>query len=241
MTGTLRRTPTDKLLDDLGWERLKTRRIIHRLLFFHRIHFNSPPLPDYITAITTTTRQNDTGLTLRNAATLSIPRNRLSSFQNSYIPNTTRLWNTLPDSHRNTLSRPIFRKLTWEKFGNKKPPPFYSSGSKFGNIHHTRLRVGMSTLNAHLFSINHPKAPSPACSCGSNFEDTKHFILHCPLFTQSRLTLLNATRPLVPNFDNLPDPDKINIFLFCSHVEDVNKLQITHLFQKFVLSTHRFT
>ena len=40
VTGALPRTPTDRLLDDLGWERLKTRRTVHILLFFHRITHN---------------------------------------------------------------------------------------------------------------------------------------------------------------------------------------------------------
>ena len=40
VTGTLFRTPTNALLNDLGWQRLETRRLIHRLLFF--IDFTTP-------------------------------------------------------------------------------------------------------------------------------------------------------------------------------------------------------
>ena len=88
VTGALFRTPTDALLNDLGWERLETRRLIHRLIFFHRLYYDHPPLPSYLTSLLTDTRQDATGLQLRNARLLSIPPIRLTSFRKSFIPAT---------------------------------------------------------------------------------------------------------------------------------------------------------
>ena len=114
VTGTLFRTSTNALLTDLGWERLETRRLIHRLLFFHRLYYNYPPLPSYLTSLMTDTRRNTTGLQLRNAHLLSLPPIRLTSFRNSYIPATIRQWNLLPETLRNTLSRRDFSRQVWQ-------------------------------------------------------------------------------------------------------------------------------
>ena len=59
-------------------------------------------------------------------------------------------------------------------FWHRSPHPG-TVGTKTLNTHHTRLRVGLSTLHAHLFQIN--LTSSPACSCGHNLRR------HCPLHT----------------------------------------------------------
>ena len=60
--------------------RLETRRLIHEFLFFHRPFYNDPPLPSYIIDILTDTRQDATGLALRNADSLSTPPIHLVPF-----------------------------------------------------------------------------------------------------------------------------------------------------------------
>ena len=57
-----------------------------------------------------------------------------------------------------------------------KPPSYYSLGYKIDNFLHTRLRVGMSSLNAHLFSINSPLVDSPHCKCELIPETVKHYL-----------------------------------------------------------------
>ena len=240
VTGTLPRTSTERLIDDLGWERLKTRRTAHKLTLFHRIRYNNPPLPNYITSTMSEMRQHSTGLTLRNATTLSSQKHRLTSFKNSFIPATTHLWNQLPESVRQTQSRPIFCKLIWDHLGKTKPPLFYSSGTKHGNIIHTRLRVGLSSLNSHMYTTFR-STPSPACSCGYHTEDVKHFILSCPNHAQPRHQLLTLTRTLIPTFDSLSRQEKVNTFLHGSNVHTTFHPKLAYIFQSFLSQTHRFT
>ena len=198
MTGALPRTPTDRLLDDLGWERLKTRRTVHKLLFFHRITHNHPPLPNYFARMRQPSRLATTGLSLRNQAAHSLPRHRLTLFRNSYLPSTTRLWNNSSPTITTSLSKQTFRCLLYDHLHIKRPPSFHSSGSRFGNAIHSHLRLNMSILNAHLFSVNHPSVSSPACACGYRSENTKHLILHCPLYTKQKQELFETTLCLVP-------------------------------------------
>ena len=237
VTGTLFRTPTNALLNDLGWERLETRRLIHRLLFFHRLYYNYPPLPAYLTNLVTDTKQDATGLQLRNAHLLSLPPIRLTSFRNSYIPATTRQWNLLPETLRNTPSRRDFSRQVWQRFGAPDPPTLNTVGTKTFNTQHTRLRVGLTTLNAHLFQFQ--LTPSPSCSCGHKFEDTAHYILRCPKYTTHRSNLLSAVRPMLRHFDDLSDKHKLDTLLFGRSLSEAQGISIAHHLQTFIAHSRR--
>jgi hypothetical protein len=51
-----------------------------------------------------------------------------------------------------------------------------------------------SDLKAHLFNLH--VIDSPACPCSHNFEDTKHFLMDCPLYFAQRLVLMNTVSNL---------------------------------------------
>ena len=63
-----------------------------------------------------------------------------------------------------------------------------------GNRLHTKLRLGMSLLNAHQYQIL--KTLSPQCTCGHSSENTKHFILHCIHHQQHRIRMQSCTNLL---------------------------------------------
>ena len=238
VTGTLFRTPTDALLKDLGWERLEARRLIHKLLFFHRLYYNYPPLPSYLTNLLTDTRHDATGLRLRNAQLLSLPPIRLTSFRRSYIPATIRQWNLLPESLRNTPSPRDFSRQVWQRFGAPEPPALNSIGTKTLNIQHTRLRVGLATLNAHLFQFQ--LTPSPACSCGHKHENTVHYMLWCPQYTNHRLIFLNAICSIFPNFDSLSAKQKLDTLLYGSNLSEAQGIFVAQHLHIYIAQTHRF-
>ena len=240
VTGALFRSPTTALLKDLGWERLETRRLIHKLLFFHRLYYDHPPLPVYVKNMLTDTRQDATGLRLRNANLLSIPPTKLSSFNRSYIPSTIRQWNFLPEDMRNIESRSYFARQVWQRFGTPEPPPLNSYGTKTGNTHHTRLRLGLTKLNAHQFQFQQQQIPSPACTCGYLEENTEHYILFCPLYDINRSHLFSAIKTIVPNFDSLPAKTKIDVILFGKTVNGNEGITIAQYLQTYIQSTRRF-
>ena len=97
--------------------------------------YNYPPLPAYLTNLVTDTRQDATGLQLHNAHLLSLPPIRLTSVRNSYIPATTRQWNLLPETLRNTPSRRDFSRQVWRRFGAPDPPTLNTVGTKTLNTH----------------------------------------------------------------------------------------------------------
>ncbi len=57
-----------------------------------------------------------------------------------------------------------------------------------------QLRIGFSVLNSHLF--NKGCVESPLCLCGNVCEDTKHFLMICPLYGNIRTTLLTRLQQL---------------------------------------------
>ena len=180
----------EKLRLELGWDRLTTRREIHRLTLFWHL-YKCTSVPDYIKAALPNPRHADTAGTLRNSATLTIPQNSTTQFQKSFIPNTTRKWNKLPSQIRSQETQRTFKKERIGMLGAKRPPPFNIMGSKRGNTLHTQLRLGNSGLNAHLFKIQ--KHPHPHCQCGHKTETTMHFTLHCPL-----CSMHNVQAKLIP-------------------------------------------
>ena len=80
-TGTLFRTSSDKLRTELGWDKLTTRRKIHRLTLYHKLNAHgSHNTPSYITTILPHTRAHDTNRALRNSSHHTRTQTRTTTF-----------------------------------------------------------------------------------------------------------------------------------------------------------------
>ena len=108
---------------------------------------------------------------------LPVPFAKTETFRRSFIPNTIRTWNKLDKRIRVLPSLLAFK----EYFRTKKDDrtDLYSSGKRWPSIHHARLRIGCSKLNAHL-CLNLHDIPTPQCRCGHPLEDPKHYFFVCP-------------------------------------------------------------
>ena len=239
VTGTLRRTPTDKLRQELGWDSLKTRRSIHKLTMYFKLIQPQSQLPTYITSILPNTRLHDTGRLLRNSSIQTLPMNRITSFQNSFVPATTKLWNALPIHIRNETSTKSFKKALVKHLGTPPPPHYFILGTKAGNRLHTRLRVGMSHLNSHLYPLQ--LSDSPQCQCGSATETVQHFVLNCPLYQNSRDFLLKSVSSHlkidVTAFQSL---ELLNLLLNGPNTPSDGDHLVAHAFQNFLYNSGRF-
>ena len=98
-------------------------------------------------------------------------------FYNSSLPSTIRAWNDLSDDTKAAPSVASFKYQLNKDL--RKPPKFFNCGTRRGQIHHARLRMDCSSLNAHLHKKN--IVPSPSCSCGA---------YKCPNYTVIRNTIL---------------------------------------------------
>ena len=114
------------------------------------------------------------------------------------------------------------------------------------SIWHTRLRLGISQLSAHLFLFGFVE--SPRCFCGVTHETVPHYFLDCPLYAAQRERLLVDIRNIIsPTLHpaTLPILDKdayIKILLFGS--KDLSSEENILLFratQNFILNSDRFS
>ena len=85
-----------------------------------------------------------------------------------------------------------------------KIPIWYSQGDRLSNIWHARMRMKCSKLNDDLYSHIHV-VDDPACLCGYRRETSKHYLLDCQLYTESRAQMLSDLAELgfKPNVKNM--------------------------------------
>ncbi len=92
----------------------------------------------------------------------------------------------------------------------RSPNPLYNIENG-GNMHQTRLRLGLSHLRAHLFQYN--LIDNPICQfCNLEAETTSHYILRCPTYNAVRVRfLMGLTNLLDRNYIASLNDDKIII------------------------------
>ena len=79
---------------------------------------------------------------------------------NSFLPRTISNWNALPQQTKLATSPESFKHKIKKQ---TKPPTYYNSGTRKGQILHARLRMECSDLNHHLV-IRHIQENSNAIS-----------------------------------------------------------------------------
>ena len=240
ITGALFRTHTRTLLNDLGWTTLKTRRDIHKLITFHSFVNNQYQLPDDLIALLPGTRAHTTGRPLRNAMTRTLPPNRTTLYQNSFIPSTVRRWNMLPPDVTSLQSSHSFKREIHRRCGAAVPSPYNNLGNRRNNVLHARLRMGLSHLNSHMFQIHSNNTDSASCLCGYPHENQQHFVLTCPLYHGIRTEMLRETLRIIPNFTQLNQNQQLSIYLSGNNLNSKDGQQIANIFQRFILHSKRF-
>ncbi|KAI8519138.1 hypothetical protein Bbelb_023950 [Branchiostoma belcheri] len=120
---------------------------------------------------------------------------RTTVYKNSFVPYTTRLWNSLPRDVREAATYNQFRlKCKAQMLTTRRHQKFRRLGDRRSNILSTRLRLDWSQLNSTLVKFN---LTPRSCSCGAKSESVAHYLLHCPLHKDARQTLATAVRSVV--------------------------------------------
>lgn len=240
VTGSMRGTSRRKLLDELAWEDLKTRRSMHKLVLFFKIGNNLTP--GYLSDILTLTTQQRSGLLLRSAYNFTLFPCHTERFKKSFFPATTRLWNSLDHDFRTTDSLSCFKRYLINFFDiSIYEKHFNFSLDRYSSILHTRLRLNCCALNYYLFKIN--CIASPACNCGANYESVNHYLLYCPRYAALRFSLHSAAAEILgDSWYHMSDSVKLKIFLFGS--DKLTLAQNNDLFfhvQQYIKQSGRFS
>ena len=146
---------------------------------------------------------------------------------------------------RNSNSLNIFKSKFKLLFRFSPPLNYIYTGYRKASIYHTRLRLGMPSLAAHLFPYG--SSDTPYCSCGAR-ETIHHFLLECPHYAVQRTELLVAIRDLIaPNTHHslLSTLDANRLTIILSEGFDglvtIENAFIFRCVQKFIKSSNRFS
>jgi hypothetical protein len=196
VTGATTKCKTSDLLKEAGWETLYERCTEHRATFMYNIlNGRTPPyLLDLIP--NTVEARNRYRYSLRNRGDLVVPYARLTTYSNSFFPATTRKWNELPLSVKNSPSHLSFKCNYLKQFPRPPINKLFYIGPRKEAMAHAKLRIGCSLLNAHLHYYLHV-IESPLCSCNMGVDETtNHYLFTCPLYTNQRKIMLDKVHAL---------------------------------------------
>ena len=179
-------------------------------------------LPDYIT--------NRTPYPLRNQQNIDVPFARIDAYYYSFFPCTIRDWNGLNLNTRNLVTIKEFKTVL--NVNSMKCNKLFYVGNRVESVHHARLRIGCSLLNADLCNNLHVR-DDPDCSCGDSVEDAYHFFLTCPRYRNERVNLINTISPLAPC--------SLNVLLYGDReVTEENNKKIFEAVHKYIIDSRRF-
>ena len=153
---------------------------------------------------------------LRTRAT-PIPIARTERYQNSFFPYSLKMWNELSDDTRSKPSVTAF-KHHLNSFIRPIGHSFFGVRDKIGLQLLTRIRVNFSDLREHRYNHNF-NCINPTCACGNGEETSVHYILHCPRYTNHRITLLSKTSDIIASdVSVLPDEHLFHLLIYGSNV-----------------------
>ena len=103
-----------------------------------------------------------------------------------------------------------------------------------------RLRLGLSHLRFHKCNHNFQDTLNPIFSCGT-VEITIHYFLHCPNFSNERLTLFSKLQSIDENILSKDDSNISEVLLFGENsFNDIKNTSVLTASIEYILSTKRF-
>ena len=187
-TGAYRHTSHERLLEELGWPPLLSRRKQHRMNLMFKIQHNLTP--EYLKTICPLLTRERTNYDLRTGMNITTPLPKTATYQKSFVPQTINDWNNLAVAIRELPSIDSFKYYQKKTCGFKTNSLYHHSSSSAA-INHTRIRLGLSGLSAQRFDYNHINDPR-CLTCGANNEDITHYFMLCPTYSGPRPEFLTG-------------------------------------------------
>ena len=183
-------------------------------------------IPLYLSSLVPQSVSNLPRYNLRNSNDLQTVDARFSQYYHSFLPSTTRDWNSLSTEAKQFDSVNSFK----HSLNKDKPsvPSYFYTGSRIGQILHSRIRTYCNSLDFFLEKITE----SPLCRCGS-IGKAQHFFFHCRYYEAQRREqmiafspYLNPSLKLLLNGDSNLSPEINSIIILKVH--------------RYIIDTHRF-
>ena len=105
----------------------------------------------------------------------------------------------------------------------------------------TRLRLGLNHLRDQKFKHNFLDTLNPICNCDEDIETSWHYLLHCSLYTNQSLVLLNFMQGIDNSILELTDSHIVEVFLYGRKFLDISSNNsILNATTDVLLETKRF-
>ena len=164
------------------------------------------------------------------------------TFNKSFFPVVTKLYNNLDLAMRNLPNSTDFKEQLKAKYKPRKVKHYSRGISKYANTIQTQLRIGRSYLNSHGFQIN--LREDDLCLCHRS-ETVSHFFLDCFLYQEERDELFKKISQYLPGFQTFSKTKKLEIILYgfnLSNIEpDPRNISIVFAVQKYIMKPNVFT
>ena len=181
VTGATKSASSQCLANETKWDSLSCRRYKHRMQnMYNIVHGLSP---SYLQNLLPQATGQTQGYNLRSNLDMHPPHSRTNIYMSSFFPTAIREWNLIPDHIRSNPIRSYFLSYLNRNKSNS-PNIYYYCSQRRAQVLHTRLRLGCSSLNHHLFN-NHVSETS-RCSCGDE-ETIFHYIYECRKYDTARV------------------------------------------------------
>ena len=96
-------------------------------------------------------------------------------------------------------------------------------------------------LHEHKFKNSFQDCLNPLCLCGNEIETSTHYLLHCPTYTNERLTLLNKIKSINCSILESSDAAVTKILLFGDNtLSNSSNTFILNSTIEYIISTQRF-
>ena len=225
VSGGIHRTSKELIYKELGWHSLSERRQTQRLKVFHKMTKGTAPL--YLQKeipIADPNREN-----LRSES--DIPRIRgMVFYQNTFIPKTIVEWNDLDEDVKSCDSSDTFTSRITRDIDR---PSWFLAGKREPSMLHARMRMKCSPLNDDLHTHIHV-LDSSECACGYKKENSKHFLLDCPLYE-------NARKKMLSDLDKLGfKPTTKNLLYGNINYSETTNIEAFIIIQNYIMESKRF-
>ena len=249
VTGALKNTSYNRIMNELGWEPISGRVKLLRSTILYKV-ISGDMCRYFSSYILNRLRRNELDYNLRNRQQFTVPLHRTQRYSRSFIPSSTSLWNNLHPDLKSAPSIDLFKLRFKRAYFNNLRNAVYNLGDRRINIIHTRFRLNFTSLNNDLYIRT--ILPFPVCRCDNNSPETyQHFFLSCPLYANERNQLVNEITPsfrlsgIITNQQSMNDisPNllmKILMFGFDPPLRRIN-YTIFPSIHTFINSTNRFT
>ena len=242
ITGAYNNTNHGRLLKETGLSLLAKRRKFAKVILINKIIKDKTPT--YLKHLLPA--RNQTRNTRQGEDVFYIPLIKKNYLLKSFIPSSLKLWNDLPQNIRNNMDLDDFRIQIRKTM---LPDTFYKPflcGTTKEFTYLSRLRMGLSGLNAHRKQY-HFIDDSTCANCRFRFEDTIHFLLHCPSYAAHRAEMFASLTQFIPNIHllSLSRSRKDHVFLHDRLIYGCNNpavdMKLFKIVAIFIKSTNRFS